>query len=341
MSYEEKHFTEGISRKLVSGEFVYYYINTGAVVTGKDLERIKKLRIPPAWVKLWISRDPHSAIQAIGVDAKGRKQYRYHQVHIETAEREKFLRMHKFIKAIPRLQHSLTLHDKLPMYDKNRVLALMLHMVLDYHLRVGKEVYAKKYRSYGVSSLRKRHVKVTPTAITLRFKGKSNQRLHFTIKNTDYIKAIKMLMKLEGDHLFQYITVDNYGREKIMNVSDKDLNDYIKQYMGDEFTMKDFRTYSANLNFITALLTETKKRTPKDRKTIKRNIVNAIKSTAHQLRHSRAVSKKSYVMNFAIELYQNNPDYFVRHKQDDPTQLLLTLSTLYKRHILSNKKTEK
>lgn len=335
MSYDEKHYEEGIAREKIGNEFVYFYISDGKEVTKKDLERIKKLRIPPAWTDVWVSRDPNSAIQAIGLDNKGRKQYRYHLVHIEKAEKEKFLRMYNFIKAIPKLEKVLEQDNKLLIYDKNRIISLMLQMVKDYNLRVGKEVYAKKYKSYGISSLRKRHVKIGPGVIYLRFKGKSKQRLHYTIKNDFYIKSIKMLMKLEGDPLFQYITVDDQGREKIRKISDSDLNKYIQEHMGKEFSIKDFRTYGANLYFIQALLNETKKRTPKNRKVIKKNIVNAIKSTARQLKHTGAVSKKSYVLNFAIELYQNNPEYFIKNKNKDPTKFLLELLKLYKKNILN------
>lgn len=334
MSYDERHLMQGISREKINDEFVYYYIDNGKEVNERDLERIRKLGIPPAWIDVWISRDPNSSIQVIGKDAKGRKQYRYHQVHIEKAEEEKFARMYNFIKAMPKFEKTMIKHMDYPFYHKNKIISLMLQMVKDYHMRVGKEVYARKNRSYGISSLRKRHVKINPNVIYLKFKGKSGKRLHFTIKNDYYIKSIKMLMKLEGDHLFQYIASDQDSNEKIKKISDTDLNEYIQEYMGPEFTIKDFRTFAANLYFIKALQSETRKRTPKDRKSIKRNLINAFKSTARQLKHTGAVSKRSYVMNFAIELYQNNPDYFIEKKTEDPTDLLLDLLKIYNKNIL-------
>lgn len=335
MSYDEKHLMEGITRKKVNNEFVYYYIDSGKPVTKKDLDRIHKLKIPPAWTDLWIAKDPDLPIQAIGKDVKGRKQYRYHQVHIEKAEIEKFTRMYNFIKAMPKLDKILAKHNDLPMYNKDRIISLMLQMVKDHQLRVGKEVYAKTNKSYGIASLRKKHVKIVNNQIYLKFKGKSNQRLHYTIKKELYIQSIKMLMKLEGDRLFQYIAIDDSGKEKIMKISDRDLNHYIQEHMGSEFTIKDFRTYGANIYFIQSLLSETKKRNPKNRKIIKKNIINAINSTARQLKHTGAVSKKSYVMSFMLELYQNDPSLFVKHKNDqDPTQFLLELLKQYKRHVI-------
>uniref|UniRef100_A0A6C0LTT1 DNA topoisomerase n=1 Tax=viral metagenome TaxID=1070528 RepID=A0A6C0LTT1_9ZZZZ len=336
MSYDEKHYEEGIYRKKTTDGYIYLYINNNKEVTQKDLERIGKLKIPPNWQDVWISRDPISAIQVIGKDSKNRKQYRYHQVHIEKAEEQKFVRLYNFIKSIPKLEKIIAEHNNLNIYDKNRVIALMLQIVKDYHLRVGKEVYARENKSYGISSLRKKHVKIENGVINLRFKGKSNQRLYYTIKNPFYVGAIKMLMKLDGDNLFQYVNIDDDGREKILNITDRDLNKYLQDYMGSEFSIKDFRTYGANLYFIQTLLSETKKRIPKDRKTIKKNITNAFKSTAHHLRHTGAVSKKSYVMNFALELYQNNPEFFVANKNADPNAFLLELLKMYKKYILNN-----
>ena len=335
MSFDEKHYEEGIIREKKGDEFIYYYVNTGKVVKKEDIERINKLRIPPAWTDVWISRDPDSAIQVIGRDAKGRKQYRYNQMHIEQADKEKFFRMIDFINSLPKLEKILAKHSELPFYDKNRVVSLMLLLVQEYHMRVGKEVYARQNRSYGISSMRKKHVKIGKNIIHLKFKGKSNQRLHYTITNPEFINDIKMMMKLEGDRLFQYITVDERGTERIYPVTDKDLNAYIQQYMGEDFTIKDFRTYAANETFVKSLLNETKKRSPKDRRTIKKNIMNAFKSTARQLKHTGAVSKKSYVLNFALELYQNDPEIYIKNKNIDPTDFLKMLLDMYKSNVMN------
>ncbi|AKI78953.1 DNA topoisomerase 1b [Acanthamoeba polyphaga mimivirus] len=334
MSYDEKHLMEGIYREKNGDKFIYYYFDNNEEVTTKDIERINKLRIPPAWTNVWVARDPNSPIQAIGTDSKGRKQYRYNEIHIQGAEKEKFKRLYDFIKSIPKLEKAMVRDNNFPFYNKNRVISLMLQMVRDYNMRVGKEVYARQNKSYGISSLRKKHVKISPGVITLNFKGKSGQRLNYTIRNDFYIDGIKMLMKLEGDRLFQYISTDEDGNEKIMRVNDRDLNKYIQENMGSEFTIKDFRTFGANLYFIQALLSETRKRTPKNRKTIKKNIANAFKSTARQLKHTGAVSKKSYVMNYTLELYQNNPEFFIEHKNDDPIDFLLRILKSYRKDVL-------
>lgn len=336
LSYDELHFNEGITRKLVGDEFVYYYVSDGKKIDAKDLERIKKLKIPPAWSNLWVSRDNSAMIQAIGTDAKGRKQYRYHQVHIEKAEKEKFIRLKSFIKAMPKLDKIISIHNSIEMFHKNRIIAIIMTIVKNYYMRVGKEVYARTNKSYGVSSLRKKHVKVGTKDVKFKFKGKSNQRLQYTIVEPELIADIKLLMKLQGDKLFQYVSYDDRGREIVNNINDRDLNIYIQEHMGAEFSIKDFRTYAANHHFIKALLSETRKRTPKTRKIIKKNLMNAFISVAYHLKHTKAISKKSYVVSFATEMYQNDPDFFVKHKNEDPDTFVLQLLDIYEKDILES-----
>jgi len=329
--FDVKYYIHGIGRRKINDVYEYYYIKDDTIVNKKDQDRINKLRIPPSWDKVWVSGDHESAIQATGIDIKGRKQYRYHEVHIEQAEKRKFIRLYDFIKAIPKLEKAMNVHMTLKPYDKYRVIASMLQIVRELHMRVGKEVYARKNKSYGVSSLRKIHMNIDGDTITFRFKGKSNKRLSYTIKDRELATHLKLLLRLEGDHLFQYIDADNWVR----NVTDTDLNQYIQIYMGEQFTVKDFRSYAANYYFTKTLLTETKKRLPKNNKIIKKNILQAFKSTVFYLRHTRSISKKSYVMNFTIDMYYNNPEYFIKRKDEDPDDVLLHILQLYKRQILN------
>lgn len=328
-SFEETNYIEGITRMKVDDKFEYYYIKNNKLVTKSDLNRINKLKLPPAWTNVWISGDPNSAIQAVGVDNDGRKQYKYHQKHIEEAEKKKFLRLYNFILAIPKLERIMNKHSKLKPYEKERVIVSMLTLIKELHLRVGKEVYARRNKSYGVSSLRKRHVKIVGNIIFLRFMGKSKQRLSYSLEDPILADHLKLLMKLDGDKLFQYIDDNN----KIRSVTDTDLNQYIQKYMGNEYTAKDFRTYSSNYYFIRTLLKETKKRLPVNQKVIKKNILNSIKSVVYYLRHTRAVSKKSYIMSFTVDLYQNSPEYFIEHKDDDPVDVLLDILSMYKKNL--------
>lgn len=330
-SYDERNYENGIYRKKVGDKYEYYYIKDDTTVLKKDLERINKLRIPPAWTEVWVSRDNKSNIQAIGIDEKGRKQYRYHEIHIQEAEKQKFLRLIDFIKNLSKLEEFIRQHKKNPIYSKFRVISTMLMIVKETNMRVGKEQYARENKSYGISSLKKNHMKIVGDVINFRFKGKSKQRLSYTIRSPELKHHLSLLLKLEGDKLFQYIDEET---DTIKKITDSDLNEYIQQHMGEQFTIKDFRTYAANQHFISALLNETKKRTPKNEKVIKKNILKAIKTTARNLKHTKSISKKSYILNFAIELYRTNPEYFIDRKYDNHMDVLLDILKLYKKEVL-------
>ncbi len=331
LAFDVKYYSTGITRKKKGKQFAYYYIKNNKTVSKKDQERINKLHIPPAWTDVWVSSDPKTPIQAVGYDSKGIKQYRYHEQHIKKAEEAKFIKIYDFIKAIPKLEKAMKKHEKLDTYDKNRVIVSMLTIIKSLYMRTGKEVYTRKNKSYGTVSLRKIHMKIEGDTIRFRFKGKSKKRLSYTLKNRELANHLKLLLKLEGAKLFQYIDENN---DKVRGVTDVDLNAYVQTVMGKQFTIKDFRTYAANRYFIDALLSETNKRKPKNDKVIKKNILNAIKSVVFYMRHTRAVSKKSYILNFAVDMYRNNPEYFVKRLREDSDEVLLDILKLYKKKVL-------
>ena len=328
-SHDIRNYKDGIYRKKINDKFIYYYIKNDKEVSQEDFNRIKKLGIPPAWENLWVSNDPKSKIQAVGIDNKGRKQYKYHTDYIELAEKKKFLRLIDFIKSLSNLENYIKIHSKLNIYDKLKVITTMLKIVKLTHMRVGKEQYAKENKSYGIASLKKTHMKIKGDIINFNFKGKSKQRLNYVLINTDIKSHLKILEKLEGDKLFQYIDIDN----KIKKLTYKDLNEYIQTYMGKDFSMKDFRTYAAKYHFIDFLLSETKKKLPKTDAIKKKIILKALKQTAKFLKHTKAISKKSYVMNFIVEFYMDNSDFFVSRKYDDTNEVLLELLKLYKKSL--------
>ena len=326
LSYDEKHYNSGIIRVPDKNGYKYYYVKNKIIVTKKDLDRILKLKLPPAWNNVWISGDKKSDIQAVGIDSKDRKQYKYNEKHTIAAEKKKFLRLFEFIKSIPKLDKNLKTHTKLHVYDKRRVIATMLQLVKELHFRVGKEQYAQQNKSYGISSLKKTHLKIEGELIKFNFKGKSNQRLSYSLRDVIIRLHLQMLLKLNGEKLFQYIDENNY----IRRVTDLDLNQYIQKYMGENFTVKDFRTYAANFYFIKALLNETKKNS----NNIKKNIVNAIKVSAKHLSHTRNISKKSYIMSYCITLYTVHPEFFISKKYDDPQDVLVDVLKSYKKNVL-------
>ena len=324
-SYLDKNDLHNNKPKL---KFKYFYTKTKKQVSDTDLERINKLGLAPAYKNVWVSEDILSKIQATGIDAKGRKQYRYHPNHIEIATEDKFLRLFKFIKSIPKLDNKMEEDKDQILYSKNRTISLMLTIVKELNMRVGKECYAQKNKSYGITSLKKSHVSLSNdgNTIKLAFKAKSNKHVSYTIKDEKIVNEIKNLLQLSGEKLFQYISESN----NIIRVTDVDLNQYIQNYMGKIFTCKDFRTYAANFYFIKALLNETKKRSPKNKKIIKQNLNIAQENTAFYLRHTKSISKKSYTMSIIRDMYNDNPQFFIDNKNRQPINVLIDLLKIFK-----------
>ena len=192
----------GIGRKKVGLGYFYFYLKNKAPVSEADLRRIYKLKIPPAWKDVWISTDPKTPIQATGFDSKERKQYKYHEAHIKKAEQEKFRRLLSFLKRLPALEKRPQSHQTLPVYHKKKVISTMLKIVREVHMRVGKECYAKTNRSYGISSLRKKHIRLTGAKIKFRFKAKAGKRVAYSLEDIAIAKHLRILLKLEGDNLF-------------------------------------------------------------------------------------------------------------------------------------------
>lgn len=327
-SHDIKNYDNGIIRKKQNDNFIYSYGSTNEKISKKDLKRILLLKIPPKWENVWISTDDKSKIQAIGTDSKERKQYIYHFAHIEKAEIKKFLKLYEFIKAFPILQKAMNKDAKLPPYDKDKIIATMLTMVRDLHIRAGKEEYAKDNKSYGISSLKKTHVKIKNDIIYLKFKGKSKKNLSFIYNNQNIKNHLLILLKMEGEKLFQYI--DN---GKIKQINYMDLNHYIQDKIGKQFSVKDFRTYAANYYFVKNLLLETKKRQPKTDKIINKNIQKALDVTANNLRHTKSISKKSYVMDFVVNYYSTHINYFIKRIDNNIDLVLLDLLKKYKKNL--------
>lgn len=316
-------------------KFSYFYIKDNKPVSDEEQIRINKMGLAPAYVDVWVSEDPKSKIQATGIDAKGRKQYRYKQEHVKDASVNKFLRLYKFIKSIPKLDTAMEDDIKGSLYSKKRAIATMLYIVKELNMRVGKECYAKTNKSYGVSSLKKSHVKIDETKLVAKFnfKAKSNKQVQYTLDNPDIVKQLIELMKLEGEKLFQFKTESG----NIQRVTDVDLNQYIQENMGKEFSCKDFRTYAANFYFIKALLKETKNRNPVNQKIAKKNLSLAQENTAFYLRHTKSISKKSYTMDLIRDMYLTDSQYFIDNKNKQPLTVLIDLLKIFKEKIKGDK----
>ena len=331
--YEDKNDLDKKGNPKV--KFKYFYIKDNQPVSDEDQIRINKLGLAPAYVDVWVSEDPKSKIQGTGIDIKGRKQYRYKQEHVKDASVNKFLRLYKFIKSIPKLDTVMEGDIKGQLYSKKRAIATMLYIVKELNMRVGKECYAKTNKSYGVSSLKKSHVKIDETKLVAKFnfKAKSNKQVQYTLDNPDIVKQLIELMKLEGEKLFQFKTESG----NIQRVTDVDLNQYIQENMGKDFSCKDFRTYAANFYFIKALLKETKNRNPVNQKIAKKNLSLAQENTAFYLRHTKSISKKSYTMDLIRDMYLIDSQYFIDNKNKQPLTVLIDLLKIFKEKIKGDK----
>jgi DNA topoisomerase-1 len=286
----------GITRKRVGRGFLYIDSHGRRVTEKVTLQRIRSLAIPPAWARVWICGNPHGHLQAIGYDARGRKQYRYHPLYRQVRNHTKFSRMLDFGKALPpirkRVQADLSLHG-LP---REKVLGTVVRLLETTCMRIGNVEYVKENDSFGLTTLRDKHAKIGNGKVLFSFRGKSG--LHHEVEVTDrrLAKIIKECRDLPGHELFQYL--DDAGRQCVVDSSD--VNGYLRAISGQHFTAKDFRTWSGTVQCALAL----EEIGPFESETeAKRNIVAAIKLTAHRLGNLPSTCRNYYVHPAILDSY--------------------------------------
>ena len=240
----------GIRRKRRGSHFHYLGSNGRPVTASRTLDRIRRLAIPPAYTDVWICREPRGHLQATGRDARQRKQYRYHPAWRETRDNGKFARMIEFGAQLPRLRQRLRQDLALPGLPKNKVLAAIVRLLDETLLRVGNEEYARSNKSYGLTTLRERHVKfLSDGRAFFCFKGKSGRTQEVVLDDRRLVRIIRHCQQLPGQQLFQY--VDDDGRRQ--PVDSGMVNDYLREAMGgngEGFTAKDFRTWGGTVRAI-------------------------------------------------------------------------------------------
>lgn len=286
----------GLKRLKRGKDFRYTTADGVAVRDAETLRRIKSLVIPPAWTDVWISPWPHGHLQATGRDAKGRKQSRYHPRWREVRDETKYERMSKFADALPtireRVQHDLGL----PGLPRKKVLATIVSLMEATLIRVGNEEYARENKSYGLTTMRNKHVEVEGSTITFTFQGKS--RVHHTINLQDRRLAniIRRCEEIPGYELFQYLDHDGEPH----SIDSSDVNEYLQEISGEHFTAKDFRTWAGSVLACMTL----KELGPYETVTqAKKNVVEAIKSVAEKLGNTPSVCRKCYVHPAVLEAY--------------------------------------
>jgi DNA topoisomerase-1 len=260
------------------------------------LKRIRSLVIPPAWTSVWICARQDGHLQASGRDDRGRKQYRYHQRYRQFRDQTKFGRMTAFAAALPKIRARVDADLKLDGLSRTKVLATIIRLLEATCIRVGNEVYVQQNESFGLTTLRNRHVDIGGQTIRFRFKGKSGQVHDIRISDRRLAKIVHACQCLPGQQLFEYIGDDGSP----CKVCSDDVNEYLRELAGEEFTAKDFRTWIGTTEAVTAL---EKMGPPENSTTAKRNIVEAIRMVAQKLGNRPAASKAYYIHPAVLEAY--------------------------------------
>jgi DNA topoisomerase-1 len=286
----------GYTRKVKSDDFEYLDTEGKAVRDEQRLLRIKRLAIPPAWTDVWISPSANGHIQATGRDARKRKQYIYHERWREMRDENKYERIVSFGKTLPKIRRSVSKDLSLPGLPRNKVLAAIVQLLEQSLIRVGNEEYARENKSFGLTTMQDRHVDVKGSKMRFRFRGKSGIKHDVDITDRRIAKIILKLQDLPGQELFQCIDEN----EDVCDITSQDVNDYLREITGEDFTAKDFRTWAGTVLATIALTAagdfETKKQA-------KANIKNAISAVAKILRNTPAICRKCYIHPAVLEAY--------------------------------------
>ena len=290
----------------------------GKKLSAAEFDRIQTLRIPPAWTDVGINSAAKGSLQVIGKDAAGRWQYLYHENHTRRQETRKFQRLIKFGQAVPAMRTTIARDLRLPGLERGRVLACVLRILSTCFLRPGSEVYASENGSYGIATLRPKHVKVKGDVVEFDFPGKSGVRQVRQIRDRQVASVIRSMLKHPGAEVFKY----QNGTGELIDLKRRHINEHIKEVMGERFSAKDFRTWAGTLVCASALARagiESGEK-PAERK---RKIVAAIKETAETLGNTPAVCRSSYVCpeiiasfekGEIIENHFNGVEDFIRYR---------------------------
>lgn len=288
----------GITRKRRGKRFQYIY-NNRPLKNKTDLERIKKLVIPPAWENVWICALENGHLQATGFDKKNRKQYRYHPAWNQLRNHTKYYRMVQFGKVLPQIRLNLEKDLSLAGLCQRKVLAAVVSLMERTNIRVGNNVYEKLYGSFGLTTLKDKHVHVKGSQLKFSFKGKKGILHDIGIRHRRLARIVSQCKEIPGRELFQYI--DEEGARH--SIDSGMVNNYIKEISGEDFTAKDFRTWSGTVNAFLAFKELGNFETVAD---AKRKINEALDKVAQHLGNTRSVCKKYYVHPLIINLYENH-----------------------------------
>ena len=284
-------------KRLKSGQGFRYVTPDGKTVTDKiTLGRIKRLAIPPAWSDVWICTKDNGHLQAIGKDARGRKQYRYHPRWREVRDENKYNRMLDFAKALPKIRVRIEKDLQRPDLPREKVLATVIKILETGLIRVGNDEYARENKSYGLTTMQDRHAAINGSTIRFQFRGKSGKYHKIEIQDRRLAKIVANCQAIPGQELFQYIDEDGQPHD----VTSTDVNEYLREITHSDFTAKDFRTWGGTVLAAMALQ-EFEKFDSKAQ--AKKNLVRAIEAVAQRLGNTPAICKKCYIHPLILNSY--------------------------------------
>ena len=298
-SYEKLQRT-GIRRAGTKKNGFKYKQANGGKVTAADRERVNDLKIPPAWVDVWINSVSRGALQAIGRDGAGRLQYLYHASHVRRQEAKKFKRVAKFAEALPKMRMTVASQIRQPGLGKETVMASILRILSTCFMRPGSQVYASENGSFGLATLRRRHVTVKRDTVEFDFPGKSGVRQTRQLRDRQVARVVRDLLRHPSREVFKY----QNGDDAFVNVTRQHINNYIREVMGERFSAKDFRTWAGTLVCACALARRGAE--PGENKTLRQQkVVEAIKETAEVLGNTPAVCRTSYICPEIIQSFES------------------------------------
>ena len=286
----------GIRRRKRGKGFSYVLPNGGTLQSPKELERIRKLAIPPAWTDVWICPVPNGHLQATGRDARGRKQYRYHEDWRSVRDETKFGRMILFGEALPRIRERIEQDLSQRGLPRTKVLAAVVRLLETTLIRVGNREYMKQNNSFGLTTLRDGHVDVEGSKIRFEFRGKSGKDHSVEIQDRRLARVVKQCRDLPGQTLFQYLD-ENGEQQKVLS---EDVNTYLREISGEDFTAKDFRTWGGTVLMLSALMDVGVCESEKE---ANRAVVQAVKEVAANLGNRPAICRKYYIHPVVIETF--------------------------------------
>ena len=307
----------GITRKR-RGKGFSYHDNKGRLIRDKAVrKRIDSLAIPPAYEQVWICPDPNGHLQATGRDARGRKQYRYHPAYREQQEAAKFARLASFGAKLPAIRERVEKDISSKGTSRTCVMATIIHLLDCTAIRIGNALYAKQNRSYGLTTLHCRHVALQASEIRFRFNGKSGRKWDVSLRHRRVAKVLRGLQELPGQQLFRYRDGD-----ELRSVTSDDINAYLREIGGEDFSAKDFRTWCGTVTACSALCELRQQEQPP---ATEKAIREAVARAADALGNTPTICRQSYIHPQLLEAYRDDDPMFRRTDPDEAEPAVLKL----------------